>query len=277
MRDALPRRRRLGDSFASPRKIEQMLEELLAVMSAQLAPYFDLARARRNNYELFVQLLQRASSFLRTGNAAQHKEGRYPRTLLAQIVEKMSAILARESQDRISFRTFADNNLRLLSCPDDIKRWLEDGKITLFEALQLKRLSADNLALGSAQARAVREEFITRYRRERWIAHRLRHEIDLRLGKRPTESIAAPLSEIIAAPTLIGEELPLLREDSFCREQLSLMIELLQEIDLGEINAREQDRLLAGIDEVIMLLQQMRRKQRVKLPAEAHTQNLGVS
>src|ERR1044071_10097145 len=113
MRDSLPRRRRLGDPFASPSKIEQLLEQFINLMSGELAPYINLENARRKNYEPLVQLLQRASNFLRTGGDTSTpalKQNRFPKTLLARVIETMNQILNRESQGRISFRTFTDNN-----------------------------------------------------------------------------------------------------------------------------------------------------------------------
>jgi hypothetical protein len=269
----LPRRRRLGDAFASPKKIEQLLEEFMNTLGPQLSQFINLEAARKKGYEPIVQLLQRASNFLRAGadiNARGGKASRYPKTLLANVIKTMSDILFRESQGRISYRTFTDNNLRILGCPDDIKLLLEEGRITLFEALQLKRLSAENLAVTAAQASAARNEMIARYRRERWILHRLRYEIDLKLGKPPVikQPPTAPPAATNNAPAR-REYTSAIKPDSIFSEQLSLMIELLQAIEPERLEGAELERLLNSVDDVLLQLQRIARKQ--NFTAAAHT------
>jgi hypothetical protein len=270
MRYSLPRRRRLGDPFASPKKIERLLDQLINALGSQLSSYIDLDTVRGKNYEPVVQLLQAASNFVRSQSGAKTylgKPSRFPRELLSHVIEAMSRILNRESQGRISFRTFTDNNLRVLGCPDDIKHLLEDGEITLFEALQLKRLSSESLSVSQAQARAVRGEFLARCRRERWIAHRLRREIDMKLGKRMlgVENLAAAGSASEPNDNLAADlnYLSPLREDSLVSQQLALMMDLLQAVDTDNIEKADLDKLLYSIDEVLLQIQRIRRKQTI--------------
>lgn len=282
MRDSLPRRRRLGDPFASPKKIGELLELLLDQLSAHLKPFMAAEQARRNNYEKLVQLLQRASNFVRTQSTSRDsRTGRFPTALLARVVAVMSDILTRESQGRISFRTFTDNNLRVLSCPDDIKRLLEAGRITLFEALQLKRLSAENLSVTKAEAQALREEFLARCRRERWIAHRLRNEIDIKLGKRSLSVRAEPALAVSMAALPAYDLDDEFRSEfsptpgSLFTEQLYLMMEVLQSINPSEVDGPELERLLNSVDDVLLQLQRIQRKQQKSAPASTRTRNLG--
>jgi hypothetical protein len=274
MRYSLPRRRRLGDPLASPRKIEQLLKQLVGALRPQLAAQIDLESIERGNFEPVVQLLQAASNYVRAQAGVQSRAGkpnRFSRALLSNVVEAMTRILNRESQGRISFRTFTDNNLRILGCPDDIKNLLEEGRITLFEALQLKRLSPESLSLDPEQALAVRIEFLARCRRERWIAHRLRHEIDRRLGKRNEEKPQATSSPALHPdePAMSDFERdsdspPSVSQDSFFAEQLTLMVELLQTIEPDQLEKTELERLLNSIDDILLQLQRIRRRQKMK-------------
>jgi hypothetical protein len=284
MRYSLPRRRRLGDPLASPKKIEQLLDQLVRRLGSQLSSYIDLKSVESGNYDPVVQLLQAASNYVRAqSNMAlrSSKPSRFSKSLLASVVETMSRILNRESQGRISFRTFTDNNLRLLSCPDDLKDMLEQGRITLFEALQLKRLGPESLSLDPEQAVTVRAEFIARCRRERWIAHRLRHEIDVKLGKRVESSphlqaisLAQQEENIIEGESDLTSTLPSVDRDSLFVEQIILMIEMLQAIDPAALERPELDRLLNCVDEVLLQLQRIHRRQRPN-PSAKRTPALG--
>jgi len=274
MRYSLPRRRRLGDPLASPRKIEQLLKQLVNALRPQLAAHMDLESVEQGNFEPVVQLLQAASNFVRAQSGVQSRVGkpnRFSKPLLSNVVEAMTRILNRESQGRISFRTFADNNLRILGCPDDIKNLLEEGRITLFEALQFKRLSPESLSLDPEQAMAVRDEFLSRCRRERWIAHRLRHEIDKRLGKRNEENIQATTlpahqneESVLSEYGRETDEPPAVHQDSFFAEQLTLVVEMLQTIDPDQIEKTDLERLLNSVDDILLQLQRIKRRQKMK-------------
>ncbi|MEW6731533.1 MAG: hypothetical protein AB1489_09415 [Acidobacteriota bacterium] len=281
MRNSLPRRRRLGDPFSSPKKIEQLLESLLSVLDQQLAPYINIASVREKNYQPLVQLLQAASNFVRAQahppSARFTRSSRFPHSLLTDVVATMEELLEQESHGRISFRTFVDNNLRILDCPNDIKQLLEQGRITLFEALQLKRLNAKNLTITASQAIDLREELLTRCRRERWIAHRLRQEIDQQLGKIPSPAAISPpvVATFIDTSADPAVEITSPSEGSIFVEQLSLMIELLQTINADDLEGNELERLLNSIDEVLLLLQRIRRRQGAPDTKLTHNPNLG--
>lgn len=278
MREAFPRRRRLGDPFVAPSKIIRLLDEFLAAMETELKPYLDYASMRKEHYESVIHLLQRASNLIRAQQKNLREQGRIgkiPNSILTQAVKAMEKILDRESNQRISFRTFVDNHLRLLNCPDDITKQLEKGELTLFEALQLKRLNTENLGVDATQAKLFRQELLQRYRRERWLAHRLRHEIDLKLGKRPQLKTPSPTEayEVRAEIESVSEtNLELENRDlvgvSLFGEQITLMLELLQSIDQQKISTAEVEKLFHSVDEVLLQLQKIHRKQQLSTPTQ---------
>ncbi len=280
---AQPRSRRL-DRFASPQKIIQLLEKLLNKIKPELINYVSLDNIEKNNYEMLVHILQRGANYLRSGSKSKSnsKSDKLPNSLLLAIVNTMSEILAKESHSRISFRTFTDNYLRILSCPNDIKEWLEVGEITLFEALQLKRLSAENLAVSLDQASMVRTNLFLECRKEKWIIQRLRYEVDIKLGK--TGSIENPIENPIKTSASIVEENPSLSIDrevsintnSFFSEQLYSMIEIINSINFEELEKSEQEVLLNSIDNVVLQLQKIiKKRQKIITKNKTETPNLG--
>lgn len=263
-------RQRRFDAFACPQKIVQLLEILLEKVKNDLSPYINLNRLRENNYQLLINILQRASNFLRSGGKSKpnRKNQQIPVNVLLNMVETMSEILQEHSQKRISFRTFTDNYLRVLSCPEDIKEWLEVGQITLFEALQLKRLNEESLNIGKKEAIKIRAEFFNHCRNQNWIIHRLREEIDLKLGKSES-SIDPEFAEISKATQRNLDNLTDLQieeinfspsSESFFREQIYLMMEMLNSIQFNELEKKEQETLLVSVDAVILQLQKLTKK-----------------
>lgn len=263
-------RQRRFDAFACPKKIVQLLEILLEKVKNDLTPYINLNRLRENDYQLLINILQRASNFLRSGGKSKpnRKNQQIPVNVLLSMVETMSEILQEHSQKRISFRTFTDNYLRVLSCPEDIKEWLEVGQITLFEALQLKRLNEESLNVGKKEAIKIRAEFFNHCRNQNWIIHRLREEIDLKLGKSES-SIDPEFAEISKATQRNLDNLTDLQieeinfspsSESFFREQIYLMMEILNSIQFNELEKKEQETLLVSVDAVILQLQKLTKK-----------------
>ncbi|MBI4851166.1 MAG: hypothetical protein HY819_05005 [Acidobacteria bacterium] len=260
---AQARGRRL-DIFASPQKIVQLLEILITKISPKLVIYISLDNIRENNYEILIHILQRGANYLRSGGKSKpsSKNEKIPNTLLLEIVNKMSEILAEESHKRISFRTFTDNYLRILSCPNDIKQFLESGEITLFEALQLKRLSAENLKISQEKAFKLRADFFLNCRKEKWIIQRLRYEIDLKLNKFDLveNSIKNPSPPIEETDLSFDRELSI-NPNSFFNEQICSMMEMISSIDVKELEKTELDMLLNSVDNVILQLQKIIKKQ----------------
>lgn len=280
--NAQPRQRR-PDPFACPKKIAELLEKL--IHNTDLTTYVSTEKIRQNNYETLIHLLQRGANYLRSkGNSKPNsKNETIPQPVLLEIVNVMSKILEEESQKRISFRTFTDNYLRVLFCPDDIKKWLSDGQISLFEALQLKRLSSENLAVSLEEALLTRSKFFNQCREEKWIIQRLRYEIDLKLGKRPcleNTNFSSELKDIKAqdCPSFFPDEtlVPTINPNSFFNEQIFSMIEMINSIDFGELEKKEQEILLTSVDNVVLQIQKiLKKQQRVTKRPKLESSNLG--
>lgn len=276
-------RKRRSDPFASPQKIVQLLERLIDKIKPKIIIYVPLDNVRQNNYEILVHILQRGSNYLRSGEKSKpnSKSEKIPSTLLLEIVKKMSEILAEESQDRISFRTFTDNYLRVLSCSEDIKDFLETSQITLFEALQFKRLNAENLGVSLEESIKIRKDIFLKCRQEKWIIQRLRYEIDLKLNKFATTESH---EQVDRKPNLPLEESSISHFDreisiapnSFFSEQIYSMVEIINSIDVGELEKAEQESLLNSIDNVVLQLQKiMKKRQKMLKEIKTITPNLG--
>lgn len=273
------RKRRL-DPFASPKKITQLLEKLIEKIKPKIVLYISLENIRENDYETLIHILQKGSNHLRLKKSSKiTKNENIPISLLLEIINKMSDILAEESHNRISFRTFTDNYLRILNCPQDIKELLEKNQITLFEALQLKRLSAENLEITLEEAFGVRKNFFLTSRKEKWVLQRLRYEVDLKLNKKPIElpSTAQPsnINPIQTEEIFLANRELFISPNSFFTEQLYSMIEMINSTDLGNLEKKEQETLLNSIDNVILQLQKIIKRKEKNIKELKSVPNLG--
>jgi hypothetical protein len=189
----------------------------------------------------------------------------------------MKRILVKETKNRISFRTFTDNYLRIIACPEDIKEWLRSNKITLFEALQLKRLSAENLEVSELEAESIRSSFFNKHIEEKWIIHRLREEIDIKLGKAPSQAIENnQLQTTNDNNTFAVLEPDLSISQNFFREQIYSMIEMLNSIEIEALTNEEQNKLLTQVDNVVLYIQKiLKRQKKLAKEQKLETINLG--
>ncbi|MBL8150992.1 MAG: hypothetical protein JNN15_13785 [Blastocatellia bacterium] len=239
---SLPRRRKYNDPLAKPSVVEKLLKELAYQLRSSL---------HTEDIQLLPQLLKAAST--QTRYAAKAKtvhSSRFSSELLKEAAEKTKAILDRETYGRISLRTFVDNNMRILSCPSDIKQMLEEGKVTLFEALQLKRLSSEKLSISESEAQALRSEFINNCRKQQWLSHHLRHQIDTFLVV-DTQKVVNVETQALSEP----------KTNPLVLEQLNLIVDMIKEIDFDHINRLHQEDILLAIDELILKLQKAKRHQ----------------
>jgi hypothetical protein len=267
-------RRRRHDLLATPRQILAILEQLLAKLIANQGSLpISPTILQANNYRKLVQLLQQASNSLR-GKVSTTRASREA-ALFPVLVRYLEDILQSVSQGRLSFRTFVDNNLRVLSCPEDVQQGLETGALTLFEALQLKRISATSLATDAATAANQRQQLCQQRQHHRWTVHQLRQAVDELLANSPmvtstssprqNNSVAidkvidpdAASTAIIIDPPPTLELIAGLPENAqFVSEQLHLINHLLATLP-QDIPTATLENILSYTDKIILDLQQL--------------------
>jgi len=76
------------------------------------------------------------------------------------VANHLRSLLNRETQGRISLNSFIGLYLRVLIFPSDVKEALVAGKINLFEAAQLARLTPERISVSPNEARDRRVELL---------------------------------------------------------------------------------------------------------------------
>jgi hypothetical protein len=164
------RRKRKPDNFASPDWVRSIFDQLKSA-SPSLSSSKDKDLVK----------LARAIRHVERYSATDTRRGRpslWHRQDLVRLGSRLSDILSRETQGRISTSTFVDHYLRILDFPSDVLEPLSKGEVNLFEAEQLARLSAARLNLSQADARRKRAGILSAHLKSRSSGERLRRRVN---------------------------------------------------------------------------------------------------
>src|SRR5215213_1484387 len=93
-------------------------------------------------------------------DARPGRPSRWRRDDLVSAAGHLRAVLARETQGRVSVNSFTGQYLPVLDFPSDIVEALGAGRINLQEAAQLARMTHARLGCTAAAARKQRDELL---------------------------------------------------------------------------------------------------------------------
>jgi hypothetical protein len=112
--------------------------------------------------------------------ATDTKRGRpsqWRREELLAVGSRLSSILERETSSHISLSSFVDHYLRILDFSADVQEALSSGKINLFEAEQIARITPERLNVSPVQARRTCSEMLSTHLQARLSGERLRQRV----------------------------------------------------------------------------------------------------
>jgi hypothetical protein len=170
---ATRRRPRKTDPLASKHAIEAVLNSLRSSLP-EIIP---------NSNKTLLRLLQAVRS-LYARPSTDSKRGRpssFPRVTLLRVDSQLRSILARETS--ISVRSFIGQYLPILEFPHDVRDALERGKVNLFEAHQLARLTPKRLGSTENEASTQRRKLLEAHLMALESGARLRARIKEMLGE----------------------------------------------------------------------------------------------
>ena len=173
------RRSRRQDPLASVVAVQGVLD-LLASSLPDIIP-----RSQKN----LVSMLQSIRN-LSARPATDTKRGRplkFPRENLLKVDAHLRMLLSRETS--ISVRSFVGQYLPILDFPRDVREPLERGKVNLFEAHQLARLTARRLGVTDGEARSHRRKLLEAHLRAQGSGARLRERVKESLGELTEPSV----------------------------------------------------------------------------------------
>lgn len=158
-----------------------------------------------------VQLL-RATGYAerhRHVQAGRGRKSRWSASDKARVRQVLTDLLARETK-RIGLRSFLEHYLLILEFPAEVAEALEDGRLNLFEAEQLARLTAKRLGLSEAKSKQRRQALLRAHLQTSASGMRLKTKVDaaLHLALHPEAATAnSHTDNILAAAAMLETEM----------------------------------------------------------------------
>lgn len=246
------RRQRKVDMLASVTAVRSVMDELRSLLP-------DIIPKRDKDLVKMLRAVRHVNRYQAT-DTKRGRPARWRREELLQVGAHLSSILERETS--ISLASFVDHYLRLLDFPADVLEALSSGRINLFEAAQLARLTPDRLRISPLLARKRRSELLSTHLQARLSGERLRQRVGEML--RNSASEAEGSSEKSAEQDL--EDFDPYDSTHLFWEQIKQLGFALREIRSEDVLDEEIDELLKASEAVMAILVRIqRRKERKSL------------
>jgi hypothetical protein len=174
----------------------------------------------------------------------------------------LKSILQQRTKGRVSLSSFIGIYLRVLNLSNDILKVLEEGKITLQEAITLSRLTPEKLSVSHQKAFAIRKEVMDAHIKTQASQNSLRAKIKEILGE--TNIISS--QTLIANVAMVDRMLELDPTDKrhLFYEQIKNLVFAIRQIQPEDID----DELLADFnitsDELFRVINSAKKRHRQK-------------
>lgn len=249
---ATRRRTRRPDPLASAAAVDAVINSLRTSLP-DLIP-----RSRKNLSSLLNSV--RGLYMREPTETKRGRPSRYTREQLLRVDSKLRELLARET--RLSVRSFVGQYLPILEFPKDIREALERGKVNLFEAHQLARLTARKLGTTDAEARSLRRRLLEAHLLAQGSGTLLRVRVKEALGElREPDPTETELLAVGKADELLEAD-PLDSSHLFF-EEMRMISRALREIGTEEVTDEDLSEIMPAVDQITLTLQKIaRRKER---------------
>lgn len=217
------RRERHRDPLASPQAVRGILNSLISRLPN------DVPASERE----LVRML-RAASHCERKDWAQSLRGRpsrYDRPRLQRLWNVLGEELGRVHRDSVSPRTFTEHYLRLLACPADAVSALGDGRINLFEALQLARLTPRATGMSSSGASKLRARILAAHVASHASARQLYERINDLLGRSRGPARTRTAAVDVPAPVTEADEIDV-ESEAYLADPGALFADQLRQITI---------------------------------------------
>lgn len=253
------RRERQIDVLASPQAVRSVLNSLIRKLPAELP----------SSERELVRMLRAASHCERKGwsQSLRGRPSRYDRGRLQRLWNVLTEELARVDRESVSPRTFTEHYLRLLSCPADVSAALVDGRINLFEALQLARLTPAAAGLTSSGASKLRSRVLAAHVASHASARQLYERINDLLGRSRRPEAGSPIDTAEPAEAASEAEEIDAETDAYLADPGALFADQLRQIsielariDSDEITDAESSALFDLLDQLYLRASKVARR-----------------
>lgn len=255
------RRERSIDPLANPVAVREVMRAVAARLPADVP----------DNEREIIRMLRAASHCERRGwaRSLRGRPSRYDRGKLAKLWAALGEELGRGTRPSVSPRTFTEHYLRLLACPKDAIDAILDGRINLFEALQLARITPKSTEMSASSATKLRSRVLAAHVAARGSAKQLYERVNDLLGK-PRRPEPGPRDASVYTRGLEGEGDEIDAEtDAYLSDPGALFADQLRQvaiemarIDPEEITEAETTALFDLLDQLYLRASKAARRTR---------------
>jgi hypothetical protein len=244
------RRTRRKDSLASPEAVRRILDQL----RGQCLKVLPKAETQ------VVKMLESVRHYEKRPivDESRGRPRRWQRAEVAKVAEKLTDILDRKTDGRISASSFVSLYLPILRYPADITNSLRNGEINIRESAYLARLTSDSLKCSPREARQMRAEIFKAHLFTKGSQESLRHRVKIALGVPSEEEPLQMKSGRQVADELIKEN-PYDARHLFY-EEIQQLIEAMRQTELEDLKGKNLVEFLRQIDRLLGMLRRGKRR-----------------
>lgn len=190
------------------------------------------------------------------------RPSRWRREDLVSAASHLRAVLARETQGRVSVNSFTGQYLPVLDFPSDVAEALSAGRINLQEAAQLARLTHARLGCTAAAARRERVDILRSHLAVQGSQNRLRVRVKEVLGEGAAEAVSSQnMASVVARADELLEIDPHDSRHLFWEEMKRIFF-AMREIELEDLDEEMMGEFVGAVDHVSNVLNKIKRKRR---------------
>jgi hypothetical protein len=174
----------------------------------------------------------------------------------------LRGILDRETQGRVSVKSFTSQYVQILYFPADVLNPLGAGQINLQEAIQLSRISPARLECSPGEAAGVRRGLLEAHMAVQGSQTRLRNRVKEMLGESKESEITT--QAMAQAVVVVDELLKVDPADSrhLFWEQMKEIFFALREIKPDDLNDETLEEFTAAMDQISSVLRKIKKRKR---------------
>jgi hypothetical protein len=251
---ATRRRKRKPDQLASPEAVRQILEQL-----RELLPF-----SIPNSEKELIRFLYSIGHVERNpaSDTRRGRPGRWDRKKLTEAASTLRIILDRETQGRVSVKSFVSQYLQVLHLSNDIVNSLRAGQINLQESIHLGRLSAARLGCSSKDAAKLRRGILDAHLAVQGSQTRLRAKVKEILGESGEPKITT--EAMTQAVQVIDELLEVDPADSrhLFWEQMKEIFFAIRDIEIEDLDNEILEEFTTAIDQISSVLYKIRKRKK---------------
>jgi hypothetical protein len=245
------RRSRRPDPLASVSAVQGVLDQLAVSLP-------DIIPSSQKNLVSMLQSVRNLSARPAT-DTRRGRPSKFPREDLLKVETRLRMILERETS--ILVRSFVGQYLPILEFPKDVREPLERGKINVFEAHQLARLTGRRMGLTEGEVRTLRRKLLEVHLRAQGSGARLRERVKEALGELSEPSLIETERAAMEKSDELLEADPLDSTHLFF-EELRRIGRALREIEPEDLTEEDVDSVMPVLDQLSTVLYQIEERKK---------------